>query len=202
MVHTHLLDEKVLHWMHYQVEHEIMGHRIFGLYQYCSHDKPGHWRFVSTRNIRPGIIPDTCERAAETISRDCPGYSIDHKEFDKFATGQSLYFRLPLSAFSSNVTLQLNPKDLIHHGFHRYQMKKEDWAASRLCLRKLLVDVTKPVEEKRGIVVIQAQRVIHYQSHRCYFEVWRYLTIVHKIARELRNMNLERVEVFLEERND
>jgi hypothetical protein len=69
-------------------------------------------------------------------------------------------------------------------------------------LRKLLVDVTKPVEEKGGIVVIQAQRVIHYQSHHCDFEVWRYLTIVDEMARELRNMNLERVEVFLEERDE
>jgi hypothetical protein len=151
MVYTHLLDEKVLDWMYLQVACEIRGHN-----RYCSHRKPSHWHFRSTKNVRPRIILEIYQRAADIIARTYPAYSISRKDFDKFATGLSLLFGFPLSASSRDIKMELYPKDLILHGFRRYQMKKEDWEAFRPYLRKLLVDVTEPVEKKGGVVVIEA----------------------------------------------
>jgi hypothetical protein len=89
---------------------------------------------------------------------------------------------------------------VIHHGFRRYQIKEDDWEAFQPYLRKLMVDVTDPVERKGDVVVIEALGVERYQILRFDFDGARYLAIFNEIARELRSMNFERVEVFLDDR--
>jgi hypothetical protein len=195
MVYMHLLDEKVLGWIYLQVACEIRGH-----YRYCSHHKPSHWHFRSTKNVHPRIILEICQCTADIIARTYPAYSISRKDFDKFATGQSLHFGFPLSACSRDIKLELYPRDVIHHGFRRYQIKEDDWEAFQPYLRKLMVDVTDPVERKGDVVVIEALGVERYQILRFDFDGARYLAIFNEIARELRSMNFERVEVFLDDR--
>jgi hypothetical protein len=152
MVYMHLLDEEVFDWIYLHVACEIRGHN-----RYCSQRKPSHWHFRSTKNVRPRIILEIYQRAADIIARTYPAYSIGRKDFDKFATGQLLHFAFPLSACSRDIKLEVYPRDLIHHGFRRYQIKEDDWEDFRPYPRKLLVDVTASVERKGGVAVIEAR---------------------------------------------
>ena len=62
-------------------------------------------------------------------------------------------------------------------------------------MRKLLFDVTKPIEEKGGVVAIDALRTGTYDNRKFDFDVSRYLAIVEEIAMELRRENFRSVEL-------
>jgi hypothetical protein len=73
-------------------------------------------------------------------------------------------------------------------------MKGKDWEAFRPWLRQLLFAVTKPIEEKNGVLVIAAPQRWYCHSNRFDFDVSRCLAIVEEIAKELRDTRLKRVE--------
>jgi hypothetical protein len=90
--------------------------------------------------------------------------------------------------------LDLFPQDVVYDSFHRHVMRaEEDWDAFRSYLRKLLFDVTKPTEEKGGVVVVNALQ--NTSSYSIDFEVSRYMAIVEEIGLELEHKNFRRVEI-------